>query len=178
MSMTYPTVVKSMSELLHSSCCIVQGWKYLWISRSLLPVLLLQILLVSPTLSYPINTLLELLISMHSLNTSFQQSYHSFLVLFLFSTYNPFSGDLCLYNPTLNPIESDGLICAAMLLMMTANRITHATLALLQARNLLKVLRQLRNVMSQSAGNTSYHQTIARYQCILLVCFTFHQCIH
>ena len=64
------------------------------------------------------------------------------------------SGDLCLYNPTLNPIESDGLICAAMLMMMTANRITHATLALLQARNLLKVLRQLRNVMSQPSGNT------------------------
>ena len=79
------------------------------------------------------------------------------------TSYHPSPGDLCLYNPTLNPIEADGLICAAMLLMMTANRITHATLALLQARNLLKVLRQLRNVMSQPAGNKPCH-TLSMHQ--------------
>ena len=44
--------------------------------------------------------------------------------------------------------DADGLTCAAMLLMMTANRIAHATLALQQARGLLKVLRQLVNITS------------------------------
>jgi Protein of unknown function (DUF3638) len=53
------------------------------------------------------------------------------------------AGDLCLYNPLLNPNDAEGIICAAQLLMMTANRITQATLALSQARGLLVVLRQL-----------------------------------
>jgi hypothetical protein len=57
------------------------------------------------------------------------------------------TGDLCLYNPMLSPLDADGLSCAAMLLMMTANRVTHAILALQQARGLLKVLKQMHTIV-------------------------------
>jgi hypothetical protein len=53
------------------------------------------------------------------------------------------AGDLCLYNPILRASEAQGLVCCIMLLMMTSNRISHATLALQQARGLLKLLNQL-----------------------------------
>ena len=46
----------------------------------------------------------------------------------------------------LSALDADGLVCAAMLLMMTVNRISHATLALQQARGLLKVLKQLHQI--------------------------------
>ena len=51
--------------------------------------------------------------------------------------------------------DAEGLTCAAMLLMMTANRITHATLALQQARGLLKVLRQLVHTSTQPHKDVS-----------------------
>ena len=65
-----------------------------------------------------------------------------------------FTGDLCLYNPMLSLTISDGLVCSAMLLMMTSNRITHATLALQQAKTLLKVLQKLSLLISQPNYNS------------------------
>jgi hypothetical protein len=65
-----------------------------------------------------------------------------------------------MYNPMLSSFEADGLICAAMLLMMTSNRITHATLALQQARGVLKVLRQLYQIIN-NANLNAQDQSIA-----------------
>ena len=73
------------------------------------------------------------------------------------------AGDLCLYNPMLTVYDADGLTCAATLLMMTSNRITHATLALLQARGLLKVLRQLLLITSKPLNDlTAQNAAIER----------------
>jgi hypothetical protein len=65
------------------------------------------------------------------------------------------AGDLCLYNPMLSPLDADGLNCVVMLLMMTANRITHATLALQQARGLLKVLLQMHKAVNNPDQNST-----------------------
>ena len=70
-----------------------------------------------------------------------------------------FTGDLCLYNPMLSLTISDGLICSAMLLMMTSNRITHATLALQQAKTLLRVLQKLSLLISQPNYNSGSGST-------------------
>ena len=67
-----------------------------------------------------------------------------------------FTGDLCLYNPMLSITNSDGLVCSAMLLMMTSNRITHATLALQQAKTLLKVIQKQLLLISQSNYNNNH----------------------
>ena len=53
----------------------------------------------------------------------------------------------------LSALDADGLICAAMLLMMTVNRISHATLALQQARGLLKVLKQLHKISANPTND-------------------------
>lgn len=55
----------------------------------------------------------------------------------------------------LSPADADGLICSAMLLMMTVNRISHATLALQQARGLTKVLRQLHRISGAPHADSS-----------------------
>ena len=47
------------------------------------------------------------------------------------------------YNPFLNPAEADNILGCVMLLMMVANRISLANLALGQARSLLKMLYSL-----------------------------------
>ena len=52
--------------------------------------------------------------------------------------------------------NSDGLVCSAMLLMMTSNRITHATLALQQAKTLLKVIQKQLLLISQSNYNNNH----------------------
>jgi hypothetical protein len=59
-------------------------------------------------------------------------------------------GGLCRYNPFLSPLESDGITCATMLVMMTSNRVSLANNALNQARKLLKLLSL---IASQSADN-------------------------
>jgi hypothetical protein len=53
----------------------------------------------------------------------------------------------------LSVVDAEGLICAAMLLMMTVNRISHATLALQQARGLLKVVKQLKKISGAPSTN-------------------------
>ena len=61
------------------------------------------------------------------------------------------TGDLSMYNPTMiSKGDSEGLVCTTMLLMMTANRISHATLASVQGRSLLKVLEQLRSLVNSA----------------------------
>lgn len=54
------------------------------------------------------------------------------------------SGDLCRFNPFLSDVEADGVTCSVLLLMMSANRISHVNLALQQSRSLLKLLNNLK----------------------------------
>jgi hypothetical protein len=69
------------------------------------------------------------------------------------------SGDVSMYNPSaMSKADSDGIISATLLLMMSANRISHATLALQQARSLLKVLTQMRPVAGVADSLTAFNR--------------------
>ena len=65
-------------------------------------------------------------------------------------------GDFSYYNPVLRASEAEGLACCTMLLMLAANRISHSSLALQQARGLLKVLQSLQStITSMSVASSS-----------------------
>jgi hypothetical protein len=53
------------------------------------------------------------------------------------------SGNIVRCNPFVSSTDAGGITCCTMLLMMTANRINHANLALQQARGVLKLLKGL-----------------------------------
>lgn len=55
-------------------------------------------------------------------------------------------------------MDSDGLICSTMLLMMTSNRISHATLAIQQSKNLLNTCQQQLQIISLSQANQNDSQ--------------------
>lgn len=62
---------------------------------------------------------------------------------------NDVSGDPSLYSFFLSTAEKDSILSCTMLLMMSANRVSHATLAIQQARNVLKLLNDM-NGMNDS----------------------------
>jgi hypothetical protein len=53
------------------------------------------------------------------------------------------SGDPSLYSYFLSSLERDSILSCTMLLMMTTNRVNHASLAVQQARNVVKLLNEL-----------------------------------
>ena len=91
--------------------------------------------------------------SRHKLNISISLPSQEFAFIAATTAAAESAGDLCLYNPMLSVMDAEGLICAAMLLMMTVNRISHATLALQQARGLLKVLKQLHKISAAPSAD-------------------------
>ena len=69
------------------------------------------------------------------------------------------SRGISVYNPSaISEADSDGIISATLLLMMSANRITHATLALQQARSLQKVLEQMRPLAGVADRLTDFNR--------------------
>lgn len=55
-------------------------------------------------------------------------------------------GDLSLYNIFLTDGDIQSIMCCTMFLMMSSNRVSHATLAIQQARNVVKLLQELQKI--------------------------------
>ena len=65
------------------------------------------------------------------------------------STVLSAANNLCRYKPFLHPQDIDGICSVVMLLMLISNRISHINLALIQARGLLKLLKNFQDATSE-----------------------------